>query len=136
MLSLDIQYQTLILPRTENAEMLLDLILLSSYYIGGHPLPTPHEGAKGGRGGVLFISISQNKGPFFSLHILPYLISSDILPITDYKDETAKSPNARIWAGRKSLASVTCGGRSVWVSDIGPRLSTDLSARQSADRCF
>ena len=96
MLSLGFQYQTLILPDTENAGKLFYLVLLSSYYIGGHPLPTPHEGAKGGRGGVLFISISQNKGQFFSLHILSYLITSDILPITDYKDETAKSPNVLI----------------------------------------
>lgn len=96
MLSLGIQHQTLILLRTENAGDLLGLILLSSYYIGGHPLPTPHEGAKGGRGRVLFISISQNKGQFFSLHILSYLTTSDILPITDYKDETAKSPNVLI----------------------------------------
>ena len=96
MLSLNIQYQSLILPDTENAGKLLGLILLSSYYIGGHPLPTPHEGAKGGRGGVLFISISQNKGQFFSLHILSYLITSDILPITDYNDGAAKPQSVRI----------------------------------------
>lgn len=89
MLSLDSQYQTVILPRTENAEIHLDLVLLSSYYIGGHPLPTPHEGAKGGRGGVLFISISQNKGPFFTLHTLLHFNTSDILTITDYKDGIA-----------------------------------------------
>ena len=113
MLSLGFQYQTLILPDTENAGKLFCLILLSSYYIGGHPLPTPHEGAKGGRGGVLFISISQNKGQFFSLHILSYLITSDILPITDYKDGTAMPLKVRIWAGSKSLGSVTCGGCAV-----------------------
>ena len=96
MLSLGIQYQSLILPNVENTRKLFYLILLSSYYIGGHPLPTPHEGAKGGRGGVLFISISQNKGQFFSLHILSYLITSDILPITDYKDGTAKPQSVRI----------------------------------------
>ena len=92
----------------------LIFLILSSFYLNPPiPLPTPHEGAKGGRGGVLFISISQNKGQFFSLHILSYLITSDILPITDSKDGTAKSPNARIWAGSKSLESAPEGGCAV-----------------------
>ena len=68
MLSLGIQYQPLILPRTENAGNILCLILLSSYYIGGHPLPTPPMRGPRGAGAGSYLSQSHKT----KVHFLAY----------------------------------------------------------------